>query len=374
MTPMENSPSAPLRVVIIGAGTGGAALLELFAHDRGVAVLGVADIDPEAPGLRIARQMGIPTTSDARGLLARTNAELIVNATSDPSIEALLQNKPPGAEVLGTVAARLMWKLGQHERELRDHLIQTEKMATIGTLVAGISHEINNPLYIMLGFSEHLRDEPRGEVVREYVDAILDAGQRIATIVRDLNTFAQRARPEGLGDVDINQTLDQAVNMARRSTVLDNVTIVTHYGAVPSLRGKREEMQQVFLNLVTNAIQAMDGHGTLTVTTRSSDGSILVTVKDTGPGIPDDDLPRVFDPFFTTKEPGKGPGLGLHIVREIVRGYGGKVNVESRLGDGAAFTVTLPSGKDSSPLTRPRDSSQLGPEIAAAQFPPPGNR
>ena len=122
---MEHSSGSPLRVVIIGAGTGGAALLELFAHDRGVAVLGIADIDPEAPGLRIAKHMGIPTTSDARELLGRTNAELIVNATNDPSIEVLLQNKPPGAEVLGAVAARLMWKLGQHERELRDHLIQT---------------------------------------------------------------------------------------------------------------------------------------------------------------------------------------------------------------------------------------------------------
>jgi two-component system, NtrC family, sensor kinase len=369
MTPVDSSSSAPLRVVIIGAGTGGAALLELFGHDQGVEVLGIADIDPDAPGLQIAKHMGIPTTSDARELLARTNPELIVNATNDPSIEGLLQNKPPGAEVLGNVAARLMWKLGQHERELRDHLIQTEKMATIGTLVAGISHEINNPLYIMLGFSEHLRDEPRGEAVREYVDAISDAGQRIATIVRDLNTFAQRVRPEALGEVDINQTLDQAVNMARRA-ILNDVTIVTHYDALPSLHGKREEMLQVFLNLVTNALQAMEGHGTLTVTTRSSDGYILVTVKDTGPGIPSDHLPRVFDPFFTTKEPGKGPGLGLHIVREIVRGYGGKVNVESTLGDGAAFTVTLPSGTGSSPLTRSGDSVTE----TAAQFPQAGNR
>jgi signal transduction histidine kinase len=363
-----------MRVVIIGAGPGGAALLDLFAHDRSVEVLGIADIDPDAPGLRIANHMGIQTASDARELLARTDPDLIVNATNDPSIESLLRTKPSAAEVLGAVAARLMWKLGQHERELRDHLIQTEKMATIGTLVAGISHEINNPLYIMLGFAEHLRDEPRQEVIREYADAILSAGQRIATIVRDLNTFAQRARPERLADVDINHTLDQAVNMARRATVLDNVNIVTHYGTLPSLRGKREEVLQIFLNLVTNAIQAMDGRGTLTVTTRSSDGYIHATVKDTGPGIPDEDLHRVFDPFFTTKEPGKGPGLGLHIVREIVRGYGGTVDVESRIGDGAAFTVRLPSGTHLSALTPPSDSPQLAPEINAARFPRAGNR
>jgi two-component system NtrC family sensor kinase len=343
VSPMDQSP-APVRVVILGAGTGGAALLELFAHDRGIEVLGIADTNPTAPGLRLAKRFGVRTTGDCGELLSQTRADLIINATNDPAIDALLaQYRSAGTEVLGGIAARLMWKFAQHEQELRDQLIQTEKMATIGTFASGISHEINNPLYIMLGFSEHLRDETRPEVVREYTDAIIEAGQRIATIVRNLNAYAQRPRPVGLDDVDINQSLSEAIKMAGRATMQDDVSVVAEYGPVTPIRGKPEEFFQLFLNLVTNAVQAMNGRGTLTVTTRSLDGYVLATVKDTGPGIPPHQLPRIFDPFFTTKEPGKGTGLGLHIVREIVRGYGGQITVESTIGQGASFTVKLPS-------------------------------
>jgi two-component system NtrC family sensor kinase len=340
---MDDSP-APIRVVILGAGTAGTALLELFAHDRGVEVLGISDINSSAPGLRLAKRFGIRTAADPQDLLSEIRADLIINTTNDPAVESLLaQYKSSGVEVLGGIAAKLMWKFAQHERELRDQLIQTEKLATIGTFAAGISHEINNPLYIMLGFSEHLRDETRPEVVREYTDAIINAGERIATIVRNLNTFAQRSRPEGLDDVNINQSLSEAVKMAGRATVQNNVSVVTEYGPIKPIRGKPEELLQLFLNLVTNAVQAMNGRGTLTVTTRSSDGYILATVKDTGPGIPPEHLPRIFDPFFTTKEPGKGTGLGLHIVREIVRAYGGEIAVDSTVGHGTIVTVKLPS-------------------------------
>ena len=250
--------------------------------------------------------------------------------------------KPGHAQVLGHMASRLLGGLAHHERELRDHLIQTEKMATIGTLVAGISHEINNPLYIMMGFSEHVRDETRDEDIRKYAEAILQAGRRIANIVRDLNIFAQQPRSETLDEVDINQSLAEAVKMARRTTIQDDVSVVAQYGSVPPIHGRPDEILQLFLNLVTNAVQSMEGRGTLTLTTHSSDGYIFATVKDTGPGIPPHHLARIFDPFFTTKEPGKGTGLGLHIVREIVRGYGGEVSVDSTLGEGAVFTVKLP--------------------------------
>ena len=341
--------SRSLRVVILGAGRRGAALLELFAHDRAVEVLGISDINSSAPGLRIAKHLGIRTASDTIELLTQTRADLLVNATNDPSVDLVLhQYKPREAEVLGCIAAGLMATLAQHEHQLRDQLIQTEKMATIGTLVSGISHEINNPLYIMLGFSEHLREETRPQVVREYADAILDAGARIATVIRNLNTYAQRPRSQAFDAVNINESLAKAVKMAVRTCVQDDVSVVAQYGPVAPVRGKPEEFLQLFLNLVTNAVQAMDGRGTLTVTTTSSDGYIWATITDTGPGIPLDHLARVFDPFFTTKEPGQGTGLGLHIVREIVKGYGGQITVESTPGQGATFIVKLPVGADSS--------------------------
>ena len=336
--------SSKIRIAIVGAGTVGSSLLELLKSERGVEVIGITDIDPGAPGLRLAQLLGIPHGTDTRDLFARHRPDLIINATNDPAMETdLRQHTPEHGEVLSQMASRLLRGLAQHERELRDHLIQTEKMATIGTLVSGISHEINNPLYIMMGFSEHVRDETRDDGIRTYADAILQAGRRIATIVRDLNIFAQQPRSETLDDVDINQSVTEAVKMARRTTIQDDVSVVAQYGPVTPIRGRPDEILQLFLNLVTNAVQAMDGRGTLTLTTQSSDGYIVATVKDTGPGILRDHLARIFDPFFTTKEQGKGTGLGLHIVREIVRGYGGEVTVESTLGEGAVFTVRLPS-------------------------------
>jgi signal transduction histidine kinase len=346
--------SITLRVVILGAGKGGTALLELFTRGTGVEVVGVADSNPHAPGLQLARNLGIPTAQDALSLVSEDRADLIVDVTGDPVLGAQVQRrKPPRAEVLGGTSALLVWKLARYERDLRDQLIQAEKMASIGTLASGIAHEINNPLYIITGLTEHLQDETRPEVIKEYVTDITQSAQRIATIVRDLNSFARRTPQEGVCDINLNRILDEAVKMARRATFLDEVHVVTEYGAVPPVRGKPEEILQIFVNLITNAVQAMEGHGTLTLTTTCLDGAVHATVRDTGPGIPRSIIGKIFDPFFTTKEQGKGTGLGLHIVRDIVTLYGGKVTVESAAGQGAAFTIKLPAAAPppASPVT-----------------------
>ncbi len=340
---MNSSPST-IRVIIVGAGKGGAALLELFTRSPDVEIAGVADVNPEAPGLRLARNLGIGTATDARGFIAEDRADLIVDVTGDPTMRSLLlQHKPPRAEIMGGTSALLLWKLAQRERDLRNQLIQAEKLASIGTLASGIAHEINNPLYTITGLSEHLHDETRPEVIREYLDEIITASQRIAGIVRGLNAFARHPQAQNIGDIDLNHTLDEAVKMARRATVLDQVEVVTEYGAVPPIRGKADELLQVFVNLVTNAVQAMEGKGTLTLSTARDDGFVQATIQDSGPGIPHNNLTRIFDPFFTTKDQGKGTGLGLHIVRDIVTNYGGQITAESTLGQGATFTVKLPA-------------------------------
>ncbi len=340
---MNGSPST-IRVIIVGAGKGGAALLELFTRSPDVEIAGVADVNPEAPGLRLARNLGIRTAADAQVLIAEDRADLIVDVTGDPAMQSLLlQHKPSHAEVMGGTSALLLWKLAQRERDLRNQLIQAEKLASLGTLASGIAHEINNPLYTITGLSEHLHDETRPEVIREYLDEIITAGQRIAGIVQGLNAFARRPQAQDIGDIDLNHTLDEAVKMARRATVLDQVEVVTEYGAVPPIRGKADELLQVFVNLVTNAVQAMEGKGTLTLSTARDDGFVQATIQDSGPGIPHNNLTRIFDPFFTTKDQGKGTGLGLHIVRDIVTNYGGQITAESTLGQGATFTVKLPA-------------------------------
>ena len=340
---MNGTPST-LRVIIVGAGKGGAALLELFTHNPDVEIVGVADINPEAPGLCLARRLGVRTATDAQALIAEDRADLVVDVTGDPAVRSLLlQHKPPRAEIMGGTSALLLWKLAQHERDLRDQLIHTEKLASIGTLASGIAHEINNPLYTITGLSEILRDECRPEVAREYIEEIITAGRRIADIVRSLNAFARRTQEEDVCEIDLDHTLDEAVKMARRATVLDQIQVVTQYEAALLVRGKPDALLQVFVNLVTNAVQAMEGAGTLTLATTAANGFVQATVQDTGPGIPHNNLSRIFDPFFTTKEQGKGTGLGLHIVRDIVTNCGGQITAESTLGRGATFTVKLPA-------------------------------
>lgn len=334
-----------IRVVIIGAGKDGSALLELFSPGSGVDVIGIADSNPEAPGLRLAQRLGIPATTDPLGLLAEDRADLIIDVTGDPAMSRLIiENKPPRAQVLGGPLALLVWDVIAHyKRSLRDQLFQAEKLATIGTLASGIAHEINNPLYIITGFAERLRGETRRAVIEESVEGIIEAAHRIARIIRDVKTFALRPILEGGRDLDLNQLLDETIKAARNTVAHEALTVVKHFGALPPVRGKPEDFHQAFLNLLTNALEAIEGPGTLTLSTGSTDGYVHVTIQDSGRGIPPTIIGKVFDPFFTTKTPGKGTGLGLHVVRDIISLYKGYVTVESAPGQGAAFTVTLPA-------------------------------
>ncbi|TLY37697.1 MAG: GHKL domain-containing protein [Nitrospirae bacterium] len=338
--------TSQIRVLILGAGKGGQALLELFASAPAVEVVGVVDINPDAPGMLLARNLGIATATEPLSLIRTIRPDLIVDVTGDAVMAGhIARHKPPGTEVLGGTSALLVWKLAQYERELRHQLIQVEKLATIGTLASGIAHEINNPLYAITGLSEHLIDETRPEIIREYILEIIQSGRRIASIVQDLNAYTRRSNLETICDLDLSQMIEEAVKMARRASVLDEVHVKSRFLETAPVRANPDELLQVFVNLVTNAVQAMNGKGLLTVSTSQSNGTIRATIQDSGPGIDPSLLGKIFDPFFTTKDPGKGTGLGLHIVRDIVTRYGGKVTVESVPGQGSSFTVNLPAAR-----------------------------
>jgi two-component system, NtrC family, sensor kinase len=341
--------NSTLNAVILGAGKDGSALLELFRRGSRVNVLGIADTNPKAPGLALAKSLGIPARTDPLALLASNNIDLIIDVSEDPALAPLiLKHKPAGAQLLGGSLALLIWELtSQYEQDLREQLIQAEKLATIETLGSGIAHEINNPLYIITGYAEHLRDERRPEVVGEYVDAITESAHRIARIVRDVTAFARRRLPGEGSEIDINHTLDEAIRLARKGGADHELKVVTNYAEVPPVQGKPEEILQIYRNILTNAVQAMEGKGTLTVSTAHIGAYVHSIIRDSGPGIPAGNLSKIFDPFFTTKDPGKGTGLGLHLVREIVTQYGGYVTVESAVGHGAVFTVKLPAAPQS---------------------------
>jgi len=333
----------PLKVIILGAGRGGTALIDLFARAVGVEVVGVADVNPEAQGLKLAATLSIPTTTNPADLVARDGANLIVDVTGDPRMaDQIAAVKPRESEVLSGTAARLLWTLVQEEQVLRGQLMQAEKLATLGTFAAQIAHDLKSPLYSIREFAHFIEEEEDPARIKEYSEEIIKADKYLTSIVDNLMTYARGGSSKS-ESVRVAEVLDQAITMARFATMTNDLELVRDYSVAPPLQVDRGELLQVFVNLVTNAAQAMNGQGRLTLTVKSEGADVMIAMQDTGPGIAQDDLPKIFTPFFTTKEQGVGTGLGLSIVDTIVRKYGGRVDVESQEGNGARFTVRFPA-------------------------------
>jgi two-component system cell cycle sensor histidine kinase/response regulator CckA len=237
-------------------------------------------------------------------------------------------------------------------RELQAQLIQTDRLTAVGTLAAGVAHEINNPLaYVLLNLQYLLRELPQLTDSRERLDQLLDrlkeaqhGAERVSSIVRDLREFSSTDQ-EQVAAVDLRLVLAAAIKVAG-SQIATRARLVESYEDVPTVRGNAAKLEQVFLNLLTNASQALPpghlGHNEIRVALRSEGpGRVAVEISDTGTGIPPELLDRVFDPFFTTKPTGVGTGLGLPICHNIVSSLGGEITVHSDLGKGTSFRVSL---------------------------------
>jgi two-component system NtrC family sensor kinase len=235
-------------------------------------------------------------------------------------------------------------------RRKQEQLIHAEKLASLGSMAAGVAHEINNPLGTITLYAQMSLDQlPEGDTDnRENLEIIVKHATRAAKIVRDLLEFARRGELE-VQPLDINTIMRNVLSMTTHQAELQQVSVVEHLEEnLPRVIGDPGKLQQVFVNMVMNAIQAMSAGGQLTVTTGSPDaGTVLIEIRDTGCGIPDENLKRIFDPFFTTKATGKGTGLGLSVSHGIVQQHKGSISVSSRVGEGTAFTIALPtSGKE----------------------------
>jgi signal transduction histidine kinase len=344
---MTMEPNHPIKVLILGAGKGGTALLELFMS-TGVEITGVADINPKAPGLRLARGLNIPIASDATTLIASNGANLIVDVTGDPVMPSrVAAHKAAEVESLGGTAARLLWTLVQREQDLRAQLIQAEKMATLGTFAAEVAHDFNNPLYCIREFAAFIQEEQDPARMQEYAKEISKAVTYLSSVAQRLSQYARSGQADRPASdvVHIPDLLDQAVTMARYSVSTDTLEVVKEYGTVPAMRANSGEFLQIFVNLVTNAVQAMNGQGRLTLMTSAGHGVVTVTIRDTGSGISPANLELIFTPFFTTKGK-KGTGLGLYIVQTLVKKYGGQIRVSSEESQGTTFIIDFP---DTSP-------------------------
>jgi len=289
-------------------------------------------------------------------------------------------------------AARIIDVQKKQREEAQQQLAQSEKMAALGQLVAGVSHQLNTPL----GFShsnvslaietirsfemplraanwlsEQLRktptttpcefdtaDMPRldpdkpvsekdAETVVEMLGDVIGGIEQMRHLVESLSEFTRLER-SNVVDADLNAALRTVVYIAK-SAIPTQITIVEDYAVLPSIECNPSQLNQVFLNLITNAAQAIPGKGTVTVRTWHGEGYIHIEVIDSGTGIPPETLPHIFDTYFTTKPKGIGTGLGLSIARQIVRSHGGEISVESKPGVGSTFTVTLPLNARSRP-------------------------
>jgi signal transduction histidine kinase len=263
--------------------------------------------------------------------------------------------------------------------DTQQQLLQSEKLASIGQLAAGVAHEINNPIgyvHSNLGSLEgYIEDifrilEAYGGVEREHpeqaglfagvkalrekldidflkddVHALLAETRegigRVKKIVQDLKDFSRTGAEDEWQWADLHKGLDSTLNIVNNE-IKYKAKVVKEYGSLPEIECLPSQLNQVFMNLLVNAAHAIEGQGTITVRSGAGESSLWVEISDTGSGIAPDNLQRIFEPFFTTKPVGKGTGLGLSLSYSIVQKHGGRIEVESELGRGTTFRVTLP--------------------------------
>ena len=314
------------------------------------------------------------TVADLDGGQALTSLLALVMANHQMHVER--ENRIRELSMLNATMQRMNTML----EDAQNQVIQSDKLASIGQIAAGVAHEINNPVgYVLsnlgslesylaglLDFADacaeidaggdapspralqrarELRQQTDIVFLREDLRALIaesrDGLLRVKRIVQDLKDFSRGGATEAWEPVDVRAALDRTLSIVR-SELKHRATIERRYGAVPDVEGLPSRLNQVFLNLVVNAGQAIEQGGTITLSAEDLGGEVAVHVEDTGCGIPPENMKRLFEPFFTTKPVGQGTGLGLSVTYAIVRKHGGRIEVDSEVGKGTRFTVFLP--------------------------------
>ncbi|MDY6972036.1 MAG: PAS domain S-box protein [Thermodesulfobacteriota bacterium] len=334
------------------------------------------------PGL-----LSISQLKDETGVMIGTLA-IVQDITERKRTEEQVKNYSQNLEEMVEQRTAELEKTLHDLQNTQSQLLQSEKMASIGQLAAGVAHEINNPvgyinsnLNIMAGFDSDTRtligqyralmsglreamitEEGRASVSEKLdrieklekeieIDFVLDdspnlikecqeGSERIQKIVLDLKDFAHPGE-EGLKYVDLNHNLDSTLNIVWNE-IKYKASVTKEYEDLPEVSCHPQQLNQVFMNLMVNAAQAIEEKGEIRIVTRAVDSFVEIEISDTGVGIPKENIRRIFDPFFTTKEVGKGTGLGLNVAYNIVRKHSGLIDVESTVGNGTTFTVRLP--------------------------------
>ncbi|MFH1502712.1 MAG: cache domain-containing protein [Candidatus Eisenbacteria bacterium] len=269
---------------------------------------------------------------------------------AEGNIDARVEIDPGAADELKELARTfnsMAQSVVERDVKLQENarkMTESKKLATLGQLAAGIAHEINNPLGGILMYSHILKEELKRAENRDTVEKIAREADRCKKIVKGLLDFARQTKPERT-ESNLNLVMNEVIALLEHQSIFHNIDILSeHAPSLPLVDVDVTQMQEVFMNLVLNAAQAMEGKGTLTTVTRLSrdGGSAEIEIRDTGPGIPANDRNKIFEPFFTTKEVGRGTGLGLAIAYGIVERHHGSIWVESEVGRGTSFFIRLP--------------------------------
>ena len=229
------------------------------------------------------------------------------------------------------------------QKETQLQIGQSEKLAAIGRLAAGIAHEINNPLTSVLNFAHLVKQKKTNdeEDIRD-LNVIIEETNRVRKIVRELLDFARQS-PSKKESLNINQILQQLIALITKQKEFRNIRFIENYDdKLRSFQADKNQIQQIFLNLLMNSVEAIPQEGTITVTTISTNKNINIRITDTGCGIKEEVLTKIFDPFYTTKPVGKGTGLGLSVSYGIIQQYNGDIKCESKVGEGTTFLVNFP--------------------------------
>ena len=242
-------------------------------------------------------------------------------------------------------------KEAEYRKQMEQQMIATERLASLGTLAAGVAHEINNPLAIIresagwmqqLFARDELKDMPRRDDFAKALDKMEKSVERASRITHQLLGVVGKSEST-VSEVDLNELAEEAIRLITHEIKNRDIEIIRRMEpSLGSIQSDPYQLRQVFLNLLTNAVHAIKSTGTITIAIKDAGDSRMITISDTGGGIPRENLDKIFEPFFSTKPPGEGTGLGLFVTRGIIEKLGGSIEVDSKVGLGTGFSVRLP--------------------------------
>jgi two-component system, NtrC family, sensor kinase len=246
-------------------------------------------------------------------------------------------------KTIDQMAESMEEQVSKIQEDSRMQIMQSEKLASVGRLAAGVAHEINNPLTGVLTFAHFLKEKKTNDESDQHdIDVIIQETTRVRDIIRGLLDFARQSPPVK-AMTNVNETIQQLLMLIKGQKEFRSISIKEEYGEkLPQILADKNQLQQVFLNLILNAGEAITGQGSITINTSVKSKHILISIKDTGCGISEEDMYKIFDPFFTTKPVGKGTGLGLSVSYGIIQQHGGEIKCESKQNEGTTFNIYLP--------------------------------